>query len=294
MKQKKADFFMRCTLLCAVCAVLCAGCGSEEEEHVQALVPVVTEWALEEQSGDAGQQESEDRTAAETADAAVGIEDIGAETETPLLEQLFTYEIDAVYWWDETYLVITGIAEEYRDDFWVYMEKIREKARDKYSYGSEWVMLIPSDINGIPVRKIAEDAFADEQIYGVIFSDTVKSIGEGAFQNSGLREVIFSENLEYIGARAFENCHLSRVAFPDNPLMIGERAFAENPLLWTALIPNVESKMEKEVFEGCASQFLLCYGTGQEEKINAVLPYAEANGLETMAVLVSRAGHQLS
>lgn len=288
MKQKKADFFMRCALLCAVCAVLCAGCGSEEEEHAQALVPVVTEWVLEEQSGDAGQQESEDRTAAETADAAVGIEDIGAETETPLLEQLFTYEIDAVYWWDETYLVITGIAEEYRDDFWVYMEKIREKARDKYSYGSEWVMLIPSDINGIPVRKIAEDAFADEQMYGVIFSDTVKSIGEGAFQNSGLREVIFSENLEYIGARAFENCHLSRVAFPDNPLIIGERAFAENPLLWTALIPNVESKMEKEVFEGCASQFLLCYGTGQEEKINAVLPYAEANGLETMAVLVSR------
>lgn len=49
MKQKKADFFMRCTLLCAVCAVLCAGCGSEEEEHVQALVPVVTEWALSSQ-----------------------------------------------------------------------------------------------------------------------------------------------------------------------------------------------------------------------------------------------------
>ncbi|MDE7277234.1 MAG: leucine-rich repeat domain-containing protein, partial [Lachnospiraceae bacterium] len=248
MKQKKADFLMRRSLLCAVCAALCAGCGSKEEEHVQAIVPVVAEWVLEEQSGDAGKQESEDRTTAETADAdnsspggkSGGTEfgaKAGAETETPLLEQLFTYEIDAVYWWDETYLVITGIAGEYRDDFWVYMEEIREKARDKNNYGSEWIMLIPSDINGMPVRKIAEDAFADEQMYGVIFPDTVKSIGEGAFQNSGLREVIFSENLEYIGARAFENCHLSRVALPDKPLMIGERAFAENPLLWTALIP---------------------------------------------------------
>lgn len=298
MKQKKWEK----TLLCAVCAVLCAGCGAVETESTPAAVPAMPTWDLEEPDGGVSRQKTENRDGAadvalETGDSTADMDSLnpdeesggaeaGAEPETPLLEQLFTYEVDARYWWDETYLVITGIAGEYRNKFWVYMEEIREEARDGYK--SELVMLIPSDIDGMPVRKIADGAFADEQMYGVIFPDTVKSIGEGAFQNSGLREVVFPENLEYIGAYAFENCNLSRVAFPDKPLLIEKRAFAENQELWTVLIPDVETEMGKEVFEGCSRQFLLCYGTGQEEKINAVLPYAEANGLESMAVLASK------
>ncbi|MDE5933603.1 MAG: leucine-rich repeat domain-containing protein [Lachnospiraceae bacterium] len=279
MKQKKWGK----VLLCAACAVLCAGCGTKEE-HVQTFVPMMPVWGLEEPNRTAEPQETEDTDSLNPGGESGGTESgtkAGAESEIPLLEQLFTYEIDARYWWDETYLAITGISEEYRDDFWVYMEEIRD-------HGSKWVMLIPSDINGMTVRKIADGAFADEQMYGVIFPDTVESIGEGAFQNSGLHEVVLSENLEYIGAQAFEKCNLFRVAFSDKPLLIGERAFAENQELWTVLVPNVETEMEKEVFEGCAAQFLLCYGTGQEEKQNKVLQYAEANGFETMAVLASK------
>ncbi|MBD5457612.1 MAG: leucine-rich repeat domain-containing protein [Lachnospiraceae bacterium] len=309
MKQKKEEkmsFPVRCVLLCAVCAVLGTGCGAEEKEvreGVYADAPVLPVWELEEQGGDTEPQETEERIT-EAADIAAETEDMGslnpsgesdgieseakadAEPKTPLLEQLFTYEIDSTYWWKETYLVITGIAEEYRNDFWVYMEEIRDEIRD--SYGSELYMILPSDIDGMPVRKIADGAFAGVQMYGVIFPDTVESIGDGAFQNSGLYRIVFPENLESIGARAFMNCNLTRVAFPDKPLLIGEQAFAENKGLWTVLVPDVETEMEKDVFGDCASQFLLCYGTGQEEKRNTVLPYAEANGFDTMAVFASK------
>lgn len=276
-KEEKTSFPVRCVLLCAVCAVLGTGCGAvekEDREAVYADAPALPVWGLEEQSGDTEPQEIEERI----TEAA----DITAETKTPLLEQLFTYEIDSTYWWKETHLVITGIAEEYRDNFWVYMEEIRD------SYGNESYMLLPSDIDGMPVRKIADGAFAGVHMYGVIFPDTVESIGDGAFQNSGLYRIVFPENLERIGARAFEKCNLTRVAFPDKPLLIGERAFAENKGLWTVLVPDVETEMEKDVFEDCASQFLLCYGTGQDEKRNKVISYAEGNGFETMAVLASK------
>lgn len=252
-KEEKKSFPVRCVLLCAVCAVLGTGCGAVEKENREAVyadAPALPVWELEEQSGDTEPQETEERIT-EAADIATETENTGSlnpsgesdgtESETPLLEQLFTYEIDSTYWWKETYLVITGIAEEYRDNFWVYMEEIREEIRD--SYGSESYMLLPSDIDGMPVRKIADGAFAGVHMYGVIFPDTVESIGEGAFQNSGLYKIVFPENLERIGARAFKNCNLTRFAFPDKPLLIGEQAFAENKGLWTVLVPDVETEI---------------------------------------------------
>lgn len=280
-------------LLYAGCGILCTGCGAEETP-----VSAASEtWLWEVPGTLAGIQETvgiqENVGMQETVitwDMADGIvinaetketdaED-DAESETPFLEQLFTYEEEG--YWDDRYLVITGIAGEYEDGFWQYMEKIRD------NYGSKWYLVIPSDANGIPVREIADGAFADRQMYGVLFPDTVERIGEDAFRNGGLQEVQFSENLEWIGARAFENCNLSRAAFPDVELAIEERAFAGNRELWTVLIPNVETKIGENVFENCASKFLLCYGTGQEEKRNTVLEYAEENGFETMAIIASK------
>ena len=279
MKQKKE---VCCAILCAVCAVLYTGCGTEEKEEREtayAGVSVLPEWGLEERC----RNDKQNVTAYFSIEGPAAEEVEIKEPQTPLLEQLFAFEkhrYDGM-----PYITITGIGEEYEWNewnFWKYMEEIRD------NYGSKQIMLIPSDINGIPVKEIASGAFADRQMYGVIFPDTVEWIGEDAFQNTGLRTVVLSENLEEIGARAFENCNLSRVAFPDKALLIGERAFAENQELWTVLIPDVETEIREGAFEGCAPQFLLCYGTGQEEKRNAVLPYAQENGMETMTVIASK------
>lgn len=201
-----------------------------------------------------------------------------AKPETPLLEQLFTYETS---WYPGTHLRITGIKEEYEENFWQYMEEIRD------NYGSEWYLVIPGDINGIPVWEIAEGAFADRQMYGVLFPDSVEEIGEEAFRNTGIKEVVLPANLERVGARAFESCNLERIAFPDREFVMEEKAFAGSKNLISVLIPDVETKIGENVFDGCASDFCIYYGTGQEEKYNRVLSYAAEYGYAAVEVIAS-------
>lgn len=198
--------------------------------------------------------------------------------ETPLLEQLFTYETG---WYPYTHLRITGIKEEYEENLWQYMEEIRD------GYGSQWYLMIPGDINGIPVLEIAEGAFSGRQMYGVLFPDSVEEIGEEAFRNTGVKDIVLPANLERIGARAFEGCNLERIAFPDRAFMIGEKAFAGSKNLISVLIPDVGTKIGEGAFEGCAQDFCIYYGTGQEEKNNRVLLYAGEYGYDTVEVIAS-------
>lgn len=202
-------------------------------------------------------------------------------TAAPLLEQLFSYEV--VNNFGNPYLVITGIAEEYRDSFRENMADIMGSSRA----GND--IRIPTDINGMPVRGIGEEAFADMDIQRLFLPDTLKTIEEGAFRNTGISRLDLPENLEYIGAGAFEGCVLERLQLPDRPLTIGERAFAGNQELWTVLIPNVETTLEDGVFADCREGFLLCYGNHPTEKENPVAEYAREQGLDSMQIVLTKA-----
>lgn len=199
---------------------------------------------------------------------------------SPLLEQLFSYEINKNF--GDPYLTVTGIAEEYQNSFWENMADITGHS-DKYG-----CMLIPTDVNGMPVRVIGEDAFADMDIKWLNLPDTLVAIEDGAFRNTGISRLELPKSLERIGAGAFEGCGLERLQFPDRPLTIGERAFADSQDLWTVLIPDGETILEDGVFADCREGFLLCYGklpTGQE---NSVSEYAREQGLDSMEIILSR------
>lgn len=316
----KAIFSFTYMALCMGCGILCTGCGAREEEsrlvvqeeesrpvvqeveNLSAVLPPAITWESERDAGTEGtaaESKTEGRDAPwdegpneggdvprdeqgmqngdSACDRAEGEE---AGTETPLLEQLFTYEIEYKAGWWGKYAVITGIAEEYEPHFWEYMEEIRD------SYGSEWYLLIPGDINGVPVQEIAAGAFADRQMYGVLFPDSVELIGEEAFRNTGVKDIMLPANLENIGARAFEGCDLERAAFPNSAFTMEEKAFAGNRKLYSVLIPDVETVIGENVFEGCAPDLLICYGVGQEGKRSRVVTYAEENGFETLAVII--------
>lgn len=61
---------------------------------------------------------------------------------------------------------------------------------------------IPEEIDGLPVRVIGEEAFADNggEMESVIVPSSVKEIQDGAFKFClGLQELIFSEGLEVLG-----------------------------------------------------------------------------------------------
>ena len=61
--------------------------------------------------------------------------------------------------------------------------------------GTEKNVIIPSQINGIPVSTISNLAFYDEQITRVVIPDSVKKIGTGAFIGIRLESVTLPEGV---------------------------------------------------------------------------------------------------
>lgn len=211
--------------------------------------------------------------------AAAG-ENLIADTTPPLLEQLFSYEIERHF--GRPYLTITGIAEPYRDSFWETMSAITGRdSQHKY-------LLLPLDINGAPVRAVGQEAFAGMDIQDLYLPSTLTEVGEGAFRDTQINRLELPEDIERIGAGAFENCALETLVFPDRPLAIGERAFAGNGELWTVLIPNIDTVLEEGVFADCRDGFLLCYGDGHGQQDNLVAAYAREQGIDSMEIVLSK------
>lgn len=266
-------------------AVLLAGCmlwggcgmGGDENSATEQIMESVA--AVEADKGQAAavlERVDEVRTVEESAGNGYAIE----KEAFPLLEQLFTYEVNKKF--GNSYLTITGIAQEYRDNFWENMENII-----MYSNMRRY-MLIPADINGMPVKVIGEGAFAGMDIKWLDLPDTLEIIEDGAFCNTGINRMELPESLEHIGAEAFAGCGMERLQFPDGLLTIGEGAFAGSRDLWTVLIPNVQTILGDGAFADCREGFVLCYGDYSADKENLVSEYAEEQGLDCMEIILSR------
>ncbi len=91
---------------------------------------------------------------------------------------------------------------------------------------------IPAFINDIPVKYIADNAFANHE---------------------SINKVIIPENIVSIGKRAFKNCvNLSQISLPTTLLTIGEYAFAECSSLKTIAIPDGVASIGRGIFRDCS------------------------------------------
>lgn len=196
--------------------------------------------------------------------------------ELPLLEQLFAFEENKHH----TSIIITGIAEEYQDDFWTYMDVFAK------NYHREKNVILPADINGLPVKEIGENAFRGMKIDELTLPASLVEIADGAFKDTGILSTELPGSVEDIGESAFENCNFESLEFPDSVKWIKERAFAGNKALWTVLVRDKSTEIEKEAFAGCKQPFLLCYGEDGRRKENLVKAYAEENGIEAMEIIL--------
>lgn|GEM_PF-2084063 len=90
---------------------------------------------------------------------------------------------------------------------------------------------IPAMVQGLPVTRIGEGAFADAlYLESIQMPDSIRTIGKRAFENNThLREVVFSNQLEEIDDYAFSNCwfHLETLTFPESLKRIGHHAFSK-------------------------------------------------------------------
>jgi len=88
-------------------------------------------------------------------------------------------------------------------------------------------VVIPSEINGLPVVAIGEGAFSRKKLTNVSIPDSVKTIGDHAFAENKLTDVVIPDSVEKIGFRAFADnrLKLAYVVIPNSVETIGDYAF---------------------------------------------------------------------
>ena len=110
-------------------------------------------------------------------------------------------------------------------------------------YGGEWVV-VPEEIDGVPVTKIGEQAFFDLGIADVYLPEGLSVIGKSAFEGSNITSVDIPSTVKIIADRAFANCKELFTIFADfdENTVIGEDAFAGTGHLLFYINCNVDTK----------------------------------------------------
>lgn len=101
---------------------------------------------------------------------------------------------------------------------------------------------IPSEIDGRPVKKIGDNAFADSPLQAVGLPEGLEEIGTDAFRGS--KSLVFAglpDSLLVIGQFAFGECGaLTGIRLPDGLQTIGNYAFAETALSEVSIPASAE------------------------------------------------------
>ena len=91
-------------------------------------------------------------------------------------------------------------------------------------------IVIPQEINGIPVRAIGNGAFREKYIFSITIPNSVIIIGNEAFFGNFLTSVTIPNSVTSIGNSAFQNNLLTSVTIPNSVTSIDYRAFQNNLL----------------------------------------------------------------
>lgn len=124
-------------------------------------------------------------------------------------------------------------------------------------------LVIPAQIDGIPVVAIGERAFLNcSEIKSLIIPDSVTSIGQRAFDGcSSLENIIFGSGVETIGNSAFNGCSsLVSVELPYSLKVLEKNTFSSCPSLVEVrsgpCLTTVEREIFTSVFSGSSLQYV--------------------------------------
>lgn len=152
-------------------------------------------------------------------------------------------------------------------------------------HGKGGNVIIPSEINGVPVQVIGDSAFSgasgiksfaaakaealdmnDFALTGVVIPEGVTMIADDAFSNcSELQGVTLPDSLDYIGKWAFYDCSsLRSVRIPEGVKTIGDGAFSGCASLISASFEGNAPKdlVGNMLFDDTAQDFRYLYHTG--------------------------------
>jgi len=149
-------------------------------------------------------------------------------------------------------------------------------------------LVIPSDVDGKPVRHIGGSAFRSAiSLTNITIPDSVSSIGGYAFEGcAGLRSIMIPDSVTSIGDYAFSGCsnltnitigdsvtsigdyafdgcaYLTSITIGDSVTSIGDYAFSNCSGLRSIMIPDSVTSMGSYAFSGCSNLISLTIGGG--------------------------------
>ena len=123
----------------------------------------------------------------------------------------------------------------------------------KYFGEDESEIIIPAEIDGMPVTKIGEKCFEDhEEIERVILPDTLKVIDYRAFYGcSNLTDMNMPETLEKTGGWVFAHTGFESFTFPEGFTSLGYGAFYGSDNLKTVILPEGVTSIGENTFRMC-------------------------------------------
>ena len=174
-----------------------------------------------------------------------------------------------------SYLPILASSEESRFDYVKGLDGIKIK---RY-HGTDEEVVVPSEIEGVSVVSIGENAFRDTgTLVSVIIPEGIVSIEQYAFYScSALENVSLPESLMQIGDSAFSRCSsitdfrfpagvikigadvlygctsLVSVSLPDNIEVLSGGLFAQDSSLESIVIPDTVRNIGSSAFLECTS-----------------------------------------
>ena len=125
----------------------------------------------------------------------------------------------------------------------------------KQYFGSDETVVLPADIGGKPIYRIAESAFANSSVKEIVLPETLEYIDDYAFLGcSQLISIDLPVGLVSIGYHAFENCEsLQAIEIPETVTDIGTWAFANCLSLERVVFPTSLKNTIIPVFKNCTS-----------------------------------------
>ena len=118
------------------------------------------------------------------------------------------------------------------------------------------VVIIPDSYNGLPVKKIKKDVFANNRyLREIIISKNIEKLEEEAFYSCiKLEKVQFESDSTKISAYSFENCHnLKNIILPSKLKTLEYKVFSGCSSLTDIEIPKSINKIERDAFSNCKS-----------------------------------------
>ena len=98
--------------------------------------------------------------------------------------------------------------------------------------GTDYSLVIPSEIEGYPVTKIGPEVFSyNLDTIQITLPDSLKEIGYAAFKNTRFSSINLPDGLTLIGEQAFESSRLYSIVVPDSVTAIGALAFANSSMI---------------------------------------------------------------